>query len=368
MGTSRFHRGLGRRELSDMGSVMDYLKESVDINASDLFLVAGKNITAKLDGKFNGLSDNRLDSDEATKLVQELYELANRKMDNYLEYGDDDFSISIKDLARFRVNTYKQRGSLAAVIRVVKFDIPDYRDINIPDSVIDSYKLTHGLLLLTGTAGSGKSTTLACLIDKINKTREAHIITIEDPIEYLHYNDKSIVSQRELALDTVSYEVALRAALRQAPDVILIGELRDLNTIQIAITAAETGHLVISTLHTLGAANSIDRLIDLFPAQQQYQVRVQLSQVLKTVISQQLVRNTFGALIPAFEIMHVNKAIENLIRENKIHQIPSIIQSSKDMNMQTMDSYLLDLYNSHKISKESLLQSAINRETVEKRV
>lgn len=348
-------------------SIVDYLKQAVSINASDIFIVAGKNLTAKVDGDFVDLSSNKLKPDNTARLIHTIYELASRDMSKYTIDGDDDFSLSIRDLARFRVNAYKQRGSLAAVVRVVRFGIPDHKEINIPDNVIDAYKLTHGMLLLTGTAGSGKSTTLACLIDKINKSRESHIITIEDPIEFLHQDCKSIISQRELFTDTNSYTIALRAALRQAPDVILIGELRDLDTIQVAITAAETGHLVISTLHTLGTANAIDRLIDLFTAEQQYQIRTELSQVLKTVISQQLVRSTSGSLIPAFEVMHVNTAIANLIRDNKIHQIPSIIQSSKDLNMQTMDSYLIDLYKHGDITKEVLLQSAMNKEAISKK-
>ena len=213
----------------------------------------------------------------------------------FLERGDDDFSFSVPGLARFRVNVYRQRGSMAAVIRVVAFDIPNWMDLSIPEEVMKLSELSHGMVLVTGTAGSGKSTTQACIIDRINRTRECHIITLEDPIEYLHRDRRSIVSQREMAIDTQDYPSALRACLRQAPDVILLGEMRDQDTIHTAMTAAETGHLLIATLHTKGAVNTIDRIVDTFPSGQQDQVRVQLSMVLRTVVSQQLLPGSIPA-------------------------------------------------------------------------
>lgn len=211
---------------------------------------------------------------------------------------------------------------------------------------------------MTGSAGNGKSTTLACLIDQINSTREEHIITLEDPLEFLHHHKKSIVSQREVSSDTESYKVALRASLRQSPDVILLGEMRDYETINIAMTAAETGHLVFSTLHTLGAANAVDRIIDVFPANQQRQVIVQLASVLNAVVSQQLLPDKEGKLIPAFELMTVNRAIKNMIRENKVHQIDGLIVSSGQEKMFSMDSYITNLYQKGKITRETALDYA----------
>ena len=241
-----------------MESVQSILKQAVEEQASDLFIIAGKGISMKKEGVILPVRDDRLMPEDAEQLVRELYTLAGRSIDHYLESGDDDFSVSVVGTARFRVNTYRQRGSMAAVIRVVSFGIPDWKTMDIPTEVMKVAELSRGLVLVTGPAGGGKSTTLACVVDAINQSRNAHIITIEDPIEYLHRNQKSIISQRELAMDTESYVTALRASLRQAPDVILLGEMRDLDTIQTAMTAAETGHLVISTLHTVGAVNTIE--------------------------------------------------------------------------------------------------------------
>ena len=277
-----------------MESVQTYLKWAVEENASDLFVVAGRAVSIKRDGELVSIQGDRLMPDDSEALVRELYNMAHRSIDRCLSVGDDDFSLSVTGLARFRVNTYRQRGSLSAVIRIVSFGIPNWKEMDIPEEIMKIANMTRGMVLVTGPAGGGKSTTLACVVDAVNRTRDAHIITIEDPIEYLHRNDKSIISQRELAMDTSSYVTALRASLRQAPDVILLGEMRDLETIQTAMTAAETGHLVISTLHTVGAVNTIDRIIDVFPPAQQQQVRIQLAQVLKTVVSQQLLPTTAG--------------------------------------------------------------------------
>ena len=289
-------------------------------------------------------------------------------MERLLQTGDDDFSFSLAGLARFRVNVYRQRGSMAAVIRVVAFDIPDWKDLSIPEQVMDLAGVTHGMVLVTGTAGSGKSTTQACIIDRINRTRECHIITLEDPIEYLHRDRKSIVSQREVAIDTQNYPSALRACLRQAPDVILLGEMRDQETIHTAMTAAETGHLLIATLHTKGAVNTIDRIVDTFPSGQQDQVRVQLSMVLHTVVSQQLVPDANGGLVPAFEIMHVNNAIRSLIRDSKTHQIDNAIAAGGAEGMMSMDQSLLALYKSRQITAETALSYADNPEQLKRRM
>ena len=257
---------------------------------------------------------------------------------------------------------------MAAVIRVVSFDIPDYRVLGIPENVMKLAESDYGMILVTGTAGSGKSTTQACIVDRINKTQSCHIITLEDPIEFLHRNQKSIVSQREIAVDTTDYLSALRACLRQAPDVIQLGEMRDLETIRTAMTAAETGHLLIGTMHTRGAVNSIDRVVDAFPANQQDQIRIQLSTVLRTVVSQQLLPGSDGNMVAAFEIMHVNSAIRNMIRENKGHQIDMAISSGAGEGMISMDQSIMALYNEGKITKETALEYADNPEQMQRRL
>ena len=302
------------------------------------------------------------------KLLTDAYDIAGRDIEKLRLNGDDDFSISIKGLSRFRISAYKQRGSLAAVIRLVSFDVPDSKEMSIPNSVMDIAKKSKGLVLVTGPAGGGKSTTLACIIDKINREKNAHIITLEEPIEYLHRNKKSVISQREIHADTEGYVTALRASLRQSPDVILVGEMRDFETIKTAMTAAETGHLIISTLHSVGAANTIDRIIDVFPPSQQQQIRVQLSQLLQTVISQQLVPTLDGKQVPAFEIMHCNSAIRNMIRESKIHQIDNAINSFGNEGMISMDNYILDLYKKKLISAETAVKYSFNPENLERKL
>lgn len=351
-----------------MESVQSILKQAAEEQASDLFIIAGKGISMKKEGVILPVRDDRLMPEDAEQLVRELYTLAGRSIDHYLESGDDDFSVSVVGTARFRVNTYRQRGSMAAVIRVVSFGIPDWKTMDIPAEVMKVAELSRGLVLVTGPAGGGKSTTLACVVDAINQSRNAHIITIEDPIEYLHRNQKSIISQRELAMDTESYVTALRASLRQAPDVILLGEMRDLDTIQTAMTAAETGHLVISTLHTVGAVNTIDRIIDVFPSGQQQQIRVQLAQVLKTVISQQLLPTTDGALVPAFEIMHLNNAVRTMVRDSRIHQIDGVIQTASAEGMVGMDDYILNLCKAGRVAPETALRHAMVPDQMRKKL
>ncbi|MBE6679599.1 MAG: PilT/PilU family type 4a pilus ATPase [Ruminococcaceae bacterium] len=350
-----------------MTDIKMYLEKAVNLAASDLFIVAGAPISYKVKGQICDFSTEKLSATDTEKLVSDIYSLAERAMDSYTKKGDDDFSFAIAGLARFRVSTYRQRGSLAAVIRVVAFDIPDYKDYKIPDEVMALSGVTNGLILFTGTAGSGKSTTQACLIDRINHTRNCHIITLEDPIEFLHRNDKSIISQREIAIDTADCLSGLRACLRQTPDVILLGEMRDAETIHTAMTAAETGHTVIATLHTKGTANSIDRIIDAFPASQHGQIRVQLASVLHTVVSQQLLPGK-NDLVPAFEIMHTNSAIRNMIREGKTHQLAAAIASSGSEGMLSMDSSILELYKSGDITKETALTFADNPEQLLRRI
>ena len=348
--------------------LLDYLRFAVEAKASDLFIVAGGPVCVKLEKRMTPVGGERVFPQETERLIMALYQQAQRSPDRFLSRGDDDFSFSVGGLARFRVNTYRQRGSLAAVVRIVAFDIPSWEELSIPAQVMDLAEETHGMILVTGTAGSGKSTTQACVIDRINHTREAHIITLEDPIEYLHRDIKSIVSQREIAIDTEDYLSALRACLRQAPDVILLGEMRDQETIHTAMTAAETGHLVISTLHTVGAVNTIDRIIDVFPPSQQQQVRIQLAQVLKTVISQQLLPTVSGTLVPAFEIMHLNNAVRTMVRDSRIHQIDSVIQTSAAEGMIAMDESILRLHKAGRITTETALHCAMNPDQLQKKL
>ncbi|MDR0596368.1 MAG: PilT/PilU family type 4a pilus ATPase [Clostridiales Family XIII bacterium] len=352
-----------------MQQLEELLKTAAAEKASDIYLISGRPISYKVNGEITLMGDERLAPSDTHELISTIYRMAGgRSMSRVEERGDDDFSFSLPNIARFRVNTYMQRGTVAAVIRIVAFELPDPATLGIPQTVLDQSEKMKGLVLVTGPAGSGKSTTLSCIIDRINKTRSGHIITLEDPIEFLHRHGRSIVSQREINLDTDSYVVALRAALRQAPDVILIGELRDSETIEIAMTAAETGHLVISTLHTVGAANTIDRVLDAFPPNQQGQIRVQLAMVLQSVVSQQLVRSTDGSILPVFEIMLVNDAIRNMIRESKIHQIDSVIASSQADGMATMDAGLLALYKEGKITADTAAAYAAQPELMRKRM
>ncbi len=348
--------------------LLTLLRGAVEQQASDIFVLASLPLSYKLNGIIVPQEEERMTPQTTRALIEEIYDTAGRPMDHLLASGDDDFSLAISGLSRFRVSTYKQRGSLAAVIRLVSFDIPDYKDLGIPDSVMSIAEKTKGLVLVTGPAGGGKSTTLACIIDRINKTRNGHIITLEEPLEYLHRNDKCVISQREIGSDSADYVAALRACLRQAPDVILVGEMRDYETIKTAMTAAETGHLVISTLHTVGAANTIDRVIDVFPPNQQQQIRVQLAQLLQCVVSQQLIPTVDGALVPAFEVMNLNSAIRNMIRESKVHQIDSIIATSAAEGMVAMDSSIFDLYDNGIISEMNAIKFASNADLLKKKM
>ena len=341
-----------------MADLKSYLTRAVNEEASDLFIIAGGPISAKIDGRIRPLEEGKLLPPDTEALIGDIYALSGRGMEKYLATGDDDFSFAISGLSRFRVNAYRQRGSLAAVVRVVSFDIPKYNEINIPESVMELASIAHGMILFTGTAGSGKSTTQACLIDRINQTRPCHIITLEDPIEYLHRNRLSIISQREIAIDTADYLSALRACLRQAPDVILLGEMRDPETIRTAITAAETGHTVIATMHTKGSVNAIDRMLDCFSGAHQAQIRFQLATVLRTVVSQQMIPSLDGGEIPAFELMHVNSSIRGMIRDNKNYQIENAINAGRHEGMISMDQSLAELYHAGKISRETAVSYA----------
>ncbi|MBO3352107.1 type IV pilus twitching motility protein PilT [Clostridium perfringens] len=342
-----------------MQSLAELLELTVKEGASDLHLTVGISPIIKVNGKLVRLEHEILRPEDTEAYAREILQDAYEKYDAIGEY---DTSYSIHGKGRFRVNIYKQRNSTALAIRVISLDIPTLDSLGYPETLKDICNLKRGLVLVTGPTGSGKSTTLAALINEINSNRESHIITIEDPIEFLHKHNKSIVNQREIGKDTLSYERALKAALREDPDVILIGEMRDLETISTAITAAETGHLVFSTLHTIGAAKTIDRIVEVFPPHQQEQIKIQLASVLQIIISQQLVETVDGDRNAALEIMVATPAIKNLIREGKTHQIESSIQTGSKYGMRTMDMELANLYREGIITQETAMNSAIDRE------
>lgn len=336
-------------------------------NASDVHITVGIPPKCRVNGELMDMGVPSLLPQDTDTLVKSLM---NERQLEYLEKeGEVDFSYSINQIGRYRVNVFKQRGSYAAAIRLVGTEIPSPESLGLTKSIVDLTNKKRGLVLVTGPTGSGKSTSLASLINVMNNQDNVHIITLEDPIEYLHKHKKAIVNQREIGLDSRSFSNALRAALRQDPDVILVGEMRDLDTISIAVTAAETGHLVFSTLHTIGAASTIDRIIDAFPPHQQQQIRIQLSSVLECIISQQLIPTMDGkGRVAAFEIMHVNSAIRNLIREGKTHQIQSIIQTNKKIGMQTMDDSIFELYTRGIIDSERATMYAVDASTMSRKV
>ena len=346
--------------------LIELLREAMSRGGSDVFIVPGAPVMAKVQGQLEALDGERLTPAASERLIAAAYQMANRSRQPLLDDGDDDFSFSIQQLARFRCNAYRQRGSLAATCRVVAFGLPDPQKLHIPQKVMALSALRSGLMLVTGPAGSGKSTTLACLVDRINGTRSGHIVTIEDPIEYLHPHRQSLVSQREVPNDAPTFERALRAALRQAPDVIMLGEMRDAETIRTAITAAETGHLVLSSLHTVGAAKTIDRIVDVFPAAQQQQLRVQLSMVLRAVVSQQLAPLRDGTQYPVFGLMTVNPAIQNLIREGRTHQMDNAVYAG-GADMISMDAELFRLVREGQMDREIAMAYAVSPEALERR-
>ena len=349
-------------------SIQDILQQAVGAGAADIFIVAGLPVTFKCGGHQERLPGDRLLPDAIVDLVDEIYAVSKRDRRNLDAGVDDDFSFALSQLGRFRVNVFRQRGSLAAVIRVIRFGLPDPVKLGIPESVLSLADNKKGLVLITGSAGTGKSTTLACMIDRINRSRDGHIITMEDPIEYIHRHEKSIVTQREISIDTPGYLESLRSALRESPDVILLGEMRDYDTISAAITAAETGVLLLSTLHTSSAANTSNRILDVFPAAQQHQVKIQLAQILKGIVCQQLVPSKSGEQIAVFEIMKSTTAIQNMIREDKLHQLESAMQAGAAEGMCTMDGSLLKLYREGRITRDTALVSCVNYENMVKRL
>ena len=350
-----------------MITIDELLLAAKEHEASDVHISVGVPPKMRVNGVLLDMNYPRLFPEDTSAIIMPVLSEVQAEVLN--KTGEIDFSYSIPKAGRYRVNAYKQRGTVSAAIRLVGTAIPKPNELGIPKSVVDLMNRQRGLVLVTGPTGSGKSTTLASILDQINETKEKHIITLEDPIEYLHSHKKAMVNQREIGTDSHSYASALRAALREDPDVILVGEMRDLETISIAITAAETGHLVFSTLHTTGAASTIDRVIDVFPPHQQQQIRVQLAMVLECVVSQQLIaKDRQKGRVAAFEVMHNTVAIKNLIRENKTYQINSMMQTSKKLGMQTMDDALYDLYMAGHISAEAALNYAQDIQVMTRRL
>ncbi|MCK8058906.1 MULTISPECIES: type IV pilus twitching motility protein PilT [unclassified Fusibacter] len=348
-------------------TILDVLEQAINRKASDVHITVASPIIIRVNGELMHLNEEKLKPEDTNELVTQM--MSTSQLAKLKELGEFDFSYSNPGLGRFRVNVYRQRGTYSAAIRVVALTIPSMHDLSLPPIMKTLTEKRRGLILVTGPTGSGKSTTLAAMIDTINQTRHEHIITVEDPIEYLHKHSGSMVNQREIGQDSHSFSNALRSALRQDPDVILVGEMRDLETISTAITAAETGHLVFSTLHTIGAAKTIDRVIDVFPPHQQQQIRVQLASVLEAVVSQQLLPKANGlGRVVALEIMVATPAIRNLIREGKTHQIQTVIQTGSKMGMQTMDASLLELYRTRTIDELTLKKFAVESEHVAKQL
>ncbi len=349
---------------------MDFLnviKDAVAKDASDIFLIAGQPVAYKCRREIYNIGGGTLTGEDTEKIIDQIYAISGRSPKRYHESGDDDFAVCMNGM-RFRVSALRQRGSCAAVIRPVASGIPDYKELGIPECVMDTAHLQKGLVLVTGPAGSGKSTTLACVMDRVNHNYQKHIITIEDPIEFVYENDRSIFTQREVGTDTEGYAAALRASLRQSPDVILVGEMRDYDTIKTALTAAETGHLIFSTLHTIGIGSTVNRIIDIFPPDQQQQIRVQLASQLCTVVTQELIRTVDGRLIPVFEVVQVNSAMRNMIRENKTYQLDSSLGMYSGDGMISLDGSLYDLYKAGTITLEAAISAALRPDILKKRI
>lgn len=339
----------------------------VDKNASDLHLCTNSEPVIREDGALKKLNFEKFTPHTLQRMMYDI--LSDEHINRFETTLELDFSYALPRRARFRVNLYRDRGACAAAFRLIPSKIPTVSDLNLPKVLETITERPRGLVLVTGPTGSGKSTSLAAMIHHINTTRSVHLITIEDPIEYLHSHKLSLINQRELGSDTKSFAAALRASLREDPDVILVGEMRDIETIALAITAAETGHLVFATLHTNNAAESMDRMIDVFPPGQQEQIRIQLANNIQAVVSQQLLpRSGAPGRVPAVEVMIASPAIRNLIRENKTHQIPSMIQTSAAHGMVAMDQSLRDLYLKGYVTLEEAMVRAINVEELKKMI
>jgi twitching motility protein PilT len=346
----------------DDGVALDYLHQMladvIELGASDLHLTAGVPPAMRLHGELEALREcEPLTPAETEKIIRAF--VPAEQWDRFVEDRELDMAYSVPDVGRFRVNVYRQRGAIGAAFRAIPSVIPNLEVLGLPPAVARFAELKRGLVLVTGPTGSGKSTTLASLLDVANRTRSGHILTIEDPIEYLHKHGTCVVNQREVGVDTQDFSVALRHALRQDPDIILVGELRDLETIAVAVTAAETGHLVLATLHTRSASTAVDRLIDVFPAAQQHQIRAQLAGCLEGVVAQALAPTVDGqGRVAVTEVMVMTAAIRTLIREGKVHQINTAIQSAADVGMITFDNHLAQRLHEGLISSQTALELA----------
>ena len=338
----------------------DLLRDTCERGSSDLHMTVGLPPVVRVDGSLQHLPYTPLAPNDTQRLIYDI--LTGDQVQWFEKTRELDFSYGVNGVGRFRVNVYRQRGSVGAALRSIPDRVPSFDQLGLPASLHELTRKHSGLMLVTGPTGSGKSTTIACLIDAINSEQPVHIMTIEDPIEYLHRHKRAMINQRELNTDTDSFENALRAVLREDPDVILIGEMRDLETISAALTLAETGHLVFGTLHTRNAPQTIDRVIDVFPPHQQDQIKVQLSNCLEAVVAQQLIPRLGGGRIAAIEIMVATSAIRNLIREGKTYQIYSALETGAQFGMQTMDKVLADLYRTGKVSNEEATARAIDKE------
>lgn len=353
-----------RKPVEDI-HIDELLEIIVDNNSSDLHICAGLPPILRLDGDLKPMRYETLTGPIVQRMIYDI--LSDDQIQRFETDLELDCSYQMRKIARFRVNVYRERGNVAGAFRLIPQEIPTIQELALPPVLEDISRRPRGLVLVTGPTGSGKSTSLAAMINQINVERSEHIVTIEDPIEYLHTHKKSIINQRELGEDTLGFQAALRSALREDPDVILVGEMRDLDTIALAITCAETGHLVMATLHTNNAAESVDRVIDVFPPQQQEQIRIQLSNNLMAILSQQLLpRAGQQGRIACVEVMIATAAIRNLIRENKSHQMHSVIQTGRELGMQAMDQALTDLVKQGIITEEVAMRRAHNPDELQK--
>lgn len=342
-------------------SLDEIITKAQELRASDIHIVCGIPIRVRIDGKLVNFDDNIMTHDDCVYYAKEL----SPNYDEIADIGEQDVALGFADGTRCRINLFRQQGSVSAAIRILNDHIPSFKELGLPLEVEQFTEFNQGIVLVTGETGSGKSTTLACLLDKINHTQSKHIITLEDPIEYIYHPDKCIINQREVGQDTRSFQDGLKSILREDPDVILVGEMRTFSTIETALIAAETGHLVFATLHTNSAADTIDRIVDVFPADQQAQVRMQLSMSLQAVICQQLLPHMSGmGRVLATEVMIANNAIRNLIREGKTPQIANSIATTAADGNHLMDSSLISLFKQRKITSEVAIRAAHDREYV----
>jgi len=348
-------------------TIEEILRLAKEIDASDIHIAPGSPLMFRINGRLVPQNEEVMKPADVDTVLKDI--MSKGQLSELEKLGELDFVFSVSGFSRVRVNVFSQRGTYAASLRILSYEVPTPESLGIPSSFVELANRKRGLILVTGTAGSGKSTTLASLIDVIAERDYKNIITIEDSIEYLHSHKKSIVSQREIGLDTENYASGIRSALRQDPDVIMVGELQDVDTISMALAAAETGHLVLSTLHTGNTADAITRIIEVFPPHQQQQIRVQLAAVLRGVVAQQLLpRSDVRGRIAAYEVLIANQAIKNLIREDKNHQIPGVISKSRKEGMQSMDDAILDVYMRSQITMDTAISYAQDSDSMEQKV